>query len=104
MPGPPAGVRLGSAGSVTNFGTIKGTSAYVGDGIRLDGFISNRTVDNASSAALISGTRDGILSLNPTTLTNYGTISGCVGIDLSGALDPVSSTVTNAGTINGSGG
>ncbi|HEU0156121.1 MAG TPA: hypothetical protein VFQ82_08625, partial [Stellaceae bacterium] len=98
------GARLGSAGSVTNFGTIKGTSAYVGDGIRLDGFVSNRTVDNASSAALISGTRYGVLSLNPTTLTNFGTIEGTIGASLSAGLNQVPSTVTNAGTITGSSG
>jgi len=94
------------AGTVVNFGTIAGNQA-VGVGIALGGggTITNGAV--GSTAALISGVRVGIgLNFNyASTIFNYGTITGQVGIGppLGGSTSGTASqTVVDSGTIIGS--
>jgi hypothetical protein len=91
----------GSGGtvSVINAGTIIGnTASKAAAGIILQsgGAITNQT------KSLISG-HDGIYEAGPATVTNFGTISGTIGIDFA-PRDLSNQTVINAGSISGSGG
>ncbi|HTJ63458.1 MAG TPA: hypothetical protein VL899_06575 [Alphaproteobacteria bacterium] len=78
--------RLVNSGSVINRGTILGFVAMV------SGQITN------AAGALISGGPAGIYALGDTLVTNAGTISGMVGVEM-GALGS-GGTLTNSGTAS----
>jgi glycosyltransferase involved in cell wall biosynthesis len=82
----------GDTGTITNRGTIIGTATdavYLGAGGTIVNGAGNVT------GALIQGGGYGIRAFGPSTVTNFGTIEGGVGI----AFDDSASTLTNAGTI-----
>jgi hypothetical protein len=97
-------VANGASDTVSNLGTIQATS---GNGVVASG--NDIVIINGSSGAtsgLISGASRGVV-LQPngnSTLFNYGTITGAIGLYDNGALGTISATVVNAGTIIGTGG
>ena len=94
-----SGVGSDGAGTVTNFGTITGAYAGVGN------------IFNSSGVASINGDGDGIDTDLAATITNYGTIqgTGAGGFDSGGRANNSEGiaigggTIDNFGTISGAG-
>lgn len=96
-----SGVSIsGSAGTVTNLGTILAGSTYATAGVSLG---AGGSVDNSGTASLIEGYSYGVeISGGAGTVTNAGTIEGGSGI----VLESAGAEATNSGTVlaTGSGG